>query len=568
VTADQGRHPDAERLAEYADGVLGAEARADIERHLADCADCRAVVTETMGFLEQSPAAAGGAPGPKVLMFRSPRRLIGIAAALAAAAALVLAVRMVAPDWFTRSGGSPELQELIAAVANEPTRPVDGRLSGGFKYAPPPPRMRGSAARAVSPDVRIAAAKAAKLAETADTPENRAALGVAYLVLGDVEPAVKALESAIAQRPATAAFHNDLAVAYLAQAATSGQPAALQRALAEAEAAIQLSPNLPEAWFNRALAKQQMAGDDGSGWRDYLQHDSGAWTQGAREQAPPRERPVPVFKPISQMASTAPQIRIQLFGTQTSSLVRTISTAFPAEFYADNVQCSATWVGDRAVITAAHCFPEETTRRDQQGNPVWSVLADIPVVGQVSGECRRPPQFHESDPQAVRAKWDWALCHMSDSPNVAFETVSLEQAAAQAGAELLITGFGSDMSHPGVVMRVGKATVTNNPSTQDMIRLCGDGLELGDSGGSTYAFYDPQFLDRTQISVNSAKDGEGPCAGQPPSVMSKMSLVTPLWRAADAIKQWHMDLNINVCGVHQAASGCRNRPAPFTVLTQ
>ena len=49
---DDLRHPDAERLAEYADGVLTAEARTDVEHHLSRCAECRAVVMETTAFLE------------------------------------------------------------------------------------------------------------------------------------------------------------------------------------------------------------------------------------------------------------------------------------------------------------------------------------------------------------------------------------------------------------------------------------------------------------------------------------------------------------------------------------
>lgn len=568
MTRDDARHPDAERLAEYVDGVLNAGGRAEVERHMADCAECRAVVMETTAF-NQSETESQDALAANVIPFRSRRWLTGVAAGLAVAAALLLTVRVMRPDWLSATRGDrPELQELIAAVANEPTRPVEGRLSGGFKYSPPPSMTRGLRERPVSPDVRIAAAKLARLAAEADTPSNRAAMATAYLAVGDVDRAITALESAVAQDPQRAAFHSDLSAAYLVRASRSGQTAHAQRALSEAETAIRLSPSLPEAWFNRALAKQQMPDNDGSGWRDYLQHDSGDWTQAVREQQPPRDRPtVPIFKPISQIPSTSPQISIQLFGTTSSSFVRTISTAFPAEFYADNVQCSATWVGEQAVITAAHCFPADTIRRDRQGNRVWVVLADLPVVGIVDGWCRRPAEFRESDPQAVRAKWDWALCHMSASPKVEFEVISLDSTVAQTGAELLITGFGSDVSNPGLVMRVGKATVTNHPAGDDMIRLCGDGLELGDSGGGTYAYFDPQFVNRLQISVNSAKDGAGPCPGQPPNASSKISLVTPLWRAKEAIQQWHADLGVNVCGVHKAAAGCRNPAPTFTILT-
>jgi hypothetical protein len=54
------RHPDAERLAEYADGLLAAGARDAIERHLAACDDCRSVVTDTIVFLQPRSGTAIG----------------------------------------------------------------------------------------------------------------------------------------------------------------------------------------------------------------------------------------------------------------------------------------------------------------------------------------------------------------------------------------------------------------------------------------------------------------------------------------------------------------------------
>ena len=52
--------PEAEQLAAYADGGLGAEERQATERHLADCADCRAVLAETMASVQAEDGV--GAP--------------------------------------------------------------------------------------------------------------------------------------------------------------------------------------------------------------------------------------------------------------------------------------------------------------------------------------------------------------------------------------------------------------------------------------------------------------------------------------------------------------------------
>ena len=176
MALEERRHPEAERLAEYADGVLDAESRAEVDQHLADCSDCRAVVMATMAFLEGQPATPAIAT-PKVVPFRPRRCVRGVTVGLAAAATLVLAVRVVRPEWVSGLFGPradlPELQELIAAVAGEPTRPVEGRLSGGFKYGPlavADPRRRRSRSVAGRPDCGGQDRKAGRRTRDARSP--------------------------------------------------------------------------------------------------------------------------------------------------------------------------------------------------------------------------------------------------------------------------------------------------------------------------------------------------------------------------------------------------------------
>ena len=279
------RHPDAERLAEYADDLLGGDLRAEVEQHLADCAECRAAVMETTEFLHSTLAMAD--PATKVVPFLRPRRLIGIAAGLAAAAALVLAVRSARPDrLFGPRGDRPELQELIAAVANEPTRLAEGRLSGGFKYAPPPAPTRGAGDGNVATPVRIAAAKLEEEARVRSTPRARAALGVSDLAVGDVDGAVRSLESAVALEPSDAQYQNDLAVAYITRARRRGAASDWVNALAAAERAVAANPALVEAWFNRALAIEGVRSADEAkqAWKDYFDRDSSSdWARERRE---------------------------------------------------------------------------------------------------------------------------------------------------------------------------------------------------------------------------------------------------------------------------------------------
>jgi tetratricopeptide (TPR) repeat protein len=246
------------------------------------------VIGETMAFLQAHPVAAS----PKaavVLPFRSRRWVIGVSAGLAAAAAVVLAVRIARPPWvdglFGPRGDRPELQELIAALANEPTRPVEGRLTGGFKYAPPPSPTRGPGDRQVSPDVRIAAAKIERSFGSDRSARGETAVGLAYLAIGQMDKGVASLERAAAAASSSAAIWSDLSAAYLARR-NAGD---VERALDAARRARQLESALPEAAFNEALA-QRAAGNsmaERAAWAAYGRLDrSSQWAM----EIPPEDR--------------------------------------------------------------------------------------------------------------------------------------------------------------------------------------------------------------------------------------------------------------------------------------
>ena len=186
----------------------------------------------------------------------------------AAAAIAVLAIRARRPT-------TPELRELIAAVGKEPTRPVEGRLAG-FAYAPVASQRRGPAA--VSVDVRLAAAKVEKAGE-AETRGTAAALGIAYLVTGELDKAIATLERASMLEP-TAAAQSDLSAAYLERAARDDRHDDLASAIAAAERALHLSHELPEALFNRALALEKLglSANAIDAWRRSLQRPiAGDW---------------------------------------------------------------------------------------------------------------------------------------------------------------------------------------------------------------------------------------------------------------------------------------------------
>jgi tetratricopeptide (TPR) repeat protein len=259
VTLDRGAHPESERLAEYVDGLLEVDARQELELHFADCADCRAVVIETMAFLHGNKA--DGTAAATVVPFRSRPWVRGLAAGLGVAAAIALAIRVAPPGrLFGPRGVRPEFQALVAAVAGDQTRLVEGRLTGGFTYAPPPSPTRARSEPGTQNLGLLAAAEARKRAAAADpTGENLHALGVAQLLLGQYDEALETLASAVPLLSMNARLQSDIASAYLARAATGRNRGDAENAMAAADAALAIEPRFPPALFNRALAIERIS---------------------------------------------------------------------------------------------------------------------------------------------------------------------------------------------------------------------------------------------------------------------------------------------------------------------
>ncbi|MEQ1759976.1 MAG: CHAT domain-containing protein [Vicinamibacterales bacterium] len=262
--------PSAQQLAAYADNTLDPASRRAIEAHLADCATCRYVLMETVEHVDAPVANSGGRRVWPVLI------PIGIAAAL-----LLVAVRLWNPS--PVGAGRPELRALETALSSGPTRLVEGRLDGAYGYMPAPPATRGVAVPSVPPEVQIAAATIERAVSGDDTSRAYGALGVSYLVRGDVDRAIDALQDAVRREPNNASFQNDLAVAFLARARTTGAPMDWVSALAAANRALALG-NLDAALFNKALALEgarltQQAID---AWKAYQERDrDSGWSQEA-----------------------------------------------------------------------------------------------------------------------------------------------------------------------------------------------------------------------------------------------------------------------------------------------
>lgn len=273
VTWD-AEHPDAESLAAYVNRSLSPEARETVERHASECEACREVLADTAAMVEDERGTVPAWAAP----FRSWPIAAGVAAGLAAAVLL-----MVYGGPFGGSGRTTELGALIAAYSAEPNRAVEGRLTGGFPYAPPPSVTRGGGGTETSPDVRIAVARIEAAAAGDRSARALWALGIGALASGNADQAITALAEAARLETDNADLQSDLSAAYFARGRARGQQDDLERALAAADRALALRADLAEAIFNRALALEALRRPDAAAaWRAAASRDAGSpWAKEA-----------------------------------------------------------------------------------------------------------------------------------------------------------------------------------------------------------------------------------------------------------------------------------------------
>ncbi|HEX4915465.1 MAG TPA: zf-HC2 domain-containing protein, partial [Vicinamibacterales bacterium] len=282
-----------EVLAAYVDHGLSLAERARVERHLASCPQCTALLAGVVRTVaEIAPALPHTAEPAEATPLVSRRAVAGGALAAAAVIAVLAAPSLLKP-WLDRDTG---LVGLAGNVGEH--RLVLGRLTGGLPHAPL------EAASAGGQDVRASGADrvlltAGRIRESVGelaTPSRLHALGVAQLFERRYDDAAELLLAASRQQPANARYLNDAATVQLERARLGLRPDDLPRALAAADRARRLDPSLHEAWFNRALAMSALHLTDQAkvAWSEYLRRDSTSpWAGEARKHLEELSKPTP-----------------------------------------------------------------------------------------------------------------------------------------------------------------------------------------------------------------------------------------------------------------------------------
>jgi CHAT domain-containing protein len=273
-------------VAAFAAGRLGAEDRHALTVHLAACGACKELVLAAGAMSTTLPV--GGE-------WTFSRRRLALVFALVTG--VLLAMRYRAPlerRLFSRS----DMEAVVAASAPLEVRPSLARLSANFPYRQAKRSGDVTPAAHGSGELWRLIERLQKAGEPAAL-ERRHALGVSYLLVGRVKPAVDTLEETIRieanvrgevveaiRRSQDAALLNDLAAAYQTTAERQGDRKAVSLALEAAQRAWALN-KIPQIAWTRAVVidAYHVRERSVSAWRDYLALDSRSeWSDLARQR--------------------------------------------------------------------------------------------------------------------------------------------------------------------------------------------------------------------------------------------------------------------------------------------
>jgi hypothetical protein len=213
---------------------------------------------------------------------------------------------------------------------------------------------------------------------------------------------------------------------------------------------------------------------------------------------------------------------------------------WPATFVFRNSQgagCTATAVGARVILTAAHCLENSST-------------GIVKINGRdITVNC----EYHPNYPTDIGA--DFALCQTNNDlpvPDMGFETVDVNSQRPAQNENVTLLGYGcltaSGQDHNFGSLFYGDARVTQIRDKYGFVQTRGgSAVCFGDSGGGAYFALNATGTIRRLFAVNARGD------------IAQISWLTPTasqtffsWAQA-----WTAPRKVSICGIGQDTSNCR-----------
>jgi hypothetical protein len=198
--------------------------------------------------------------------------------------------------------------------------------------------------------------------------------------------------------------------------------------------------------------------------------------------------------------------------------------------------CTATAVGPRVILSAAHCIPNGTEAY------VWVARKDVAIA------CETHPSYPAEAADFTLCLVDGALSY----PPGGFETINADRASPTLMEEVTLLGYGCYANDQRVFGRLyqGMAKVNVLASGTGLIETKGGAAVcFGDSGGGAYRFLDNAKTVRRLFGVNVRGD------------ISSVSALAPTATALfiDWSQDWAQKKAVTICGVVPPApsTGCR-----------